>query len=185
MTKPAIFLDRDGVINQDTGYVSHSDDFIFIDGVIEALKTLKQKGYLLVVVTNQSGIARGLFTEDDFMTLTEWMDWSLADRGVDLDGIYFCPHHPTEGKGPNTQACDCRKPAPGMLLDATNELGIDLDASYMVGDKLSDLKAAEAAGVKTKILVRTGKAITPEAEAMADHVYPSLVEFAQQVAKLA
>jgi D-glycero-D-manno-heptose 1,7-bisphosphate phosphatase len=99
VAKAAIFLDRDGVINQDTGYVSHSDDFVFIDGVIDALKQLKDKGYLLVVVTNQSGIARGLFTEDDFMRLTEWMDWSLADRGVDLDGIYFCPHHPTEGSG--------------------------------------------------------------------------------------
>ena len=91
MSKPAIFLDRDGVINEDTGYVSKVDDFHFLPGVIEALQLMKQKGYLLVVVTNQSGIARGYFSEDDFMNLTEWMDWSLADRDVDLDGIYFCP----------------------------------------------------------------------------------------------
>ncbi|WP_375056209.1 D-glycero-beta-D-manno-heptose 1,7-bisphosphate 7-phosphatase [Zobellella sp. DQSA1] len=185
MAKAAIFLDRDGVINKDTGYVSQSDDFIFIDGVIDALRLLKQKGYLLVVVTNQSGIARGLFTEDDFMRLTEWMDWSLADRDVDLDGIYFCPHHPTEGGGAETKVCDCRKPAPGMLLEAARELSIDLTASYMVGDKVSDLKAAEAAGVGHKILVRTGKAITAEGEAMADAVHPSLVEFAQKVPGLA
>jgi D-glycero-D-manno-heptose 1,7-bisphosphate phosphatase len=185
VAKAAIFLDRDGVINQDTGYVSHSDDFVFINGVIDALKQLKDKGYLLVVVTNQSGIARGLFTEDDFMRLTEWMDWSLADRGVDLDGIYFCPHHPTEGSGPDTMVCDCRKPAPGMFLDAARELNIDMTASYMVGDKVSDLKAAEAAGVGHRILVRTGKAITAEGEAMAEAVYPSLVEFAQEAPKLA
>ncbi len=184
MTTAAIFLDRDGVINQDTGYVSHSDDFIFIDGVIDAMKQLKQKGYQLVVVTNQSGIARGLFSEDDFIRLTEWMDWSLADRGVDLDGIYFCPHHPTEGSGPETQVCDCRKPAPGMFLEAAQELNINLAASYMVGDKVSDMKAAEAAGVGHKILVRTGKDITAEGEALAEAVYPSLVEFAHNVADL-
>ena len=184
MTTAAIFLDRDGVINQDTGYVSHSDDFIFIDGVIDAMKQLKQKGYQLVVVTNQSGIARGLFSEKDFIRLTEWMDWSLADRGVDLDGIYFCPHHPTEGSGSETRVCDCRKPAPGMFLEAAAELNINLAASYMVGDKVSDMKAAEAAGVGHKILVRTGKEITAEGEALADAVYPSLVDFAQNIADL-
>ncbi len=185
MTTAAIFLDRDGVINQDTGYVSKRDDFIFIDGVIDAMKLLKQKGYQLVVVTNQSGIARGLFSEGDFIRLTEWMDWSLADRGVDLDGIYFCPHHPTAGNGPDTKECDCRKPAPGMFLEAASELNINLADSYMVGDKVSDMKAAEAAGVGHKILVRTGKEITAEGEAMAEAVYPSLVEFAQNVAEVA
>jgi len=92
VAKVAVFLDRDGVINQDTGYVAAVDDFHFIDGAIEALQLLKKKGYCLVVVTNQSGIARGFFTEKQFMHLTEWMDWSLADRDVDLDGIYYCPH---------------------------------------------------------------------------------------------
>ena len=86
---PAIFLDRDGTLNVDNGYVHEIDDFQFIDGTIEALQQLKAMGYALVVVTNQSGIARGMFTEDTFMRLTEWMDWSLADRDVDLDGIYF------------------------------------------------------------------------------------------------
>lgn len=181
MSTATIFLDRDGVINQDSGYVSTRDDFIFIDGVIEAMKQLKQKGYQLVVVTNQSGIARGLFTEKDFIKLTEWMDWSLADRGVDLDGIYFCPHHPSEGAGVNTQACHCRKPAPGMFLDAITDLKIDASASYMVGDKVSDLIAAQAAGVAHLILVRTGKDITAEGEAMAEAVYPSLVEFAEKI----
>lgn len=184
MSTAAIFLDRDGVINQDTGYISKRDDFIFIDGAIDAMKLLKEKGYQLVIVTNQSGIARGLFSEEDFIRLTEWMDWSLSDRGVDLDGLYFCPHHPTEGNGEHTKQCDCRKPAPGMFRDAVDELGIDVTASYMVGDKVSDLKAAQAAGVAHLTLVRTGKEITAEGEALAGAVYPSLVEFAQEVASL-
>ena len=179
MAKIAVFLDRDGVINQDTGYVSCVDDFHFIDGTIEALQILKKKGYCLVVVTNQSGIARGYFTEEQFMSLTEWMDWSLADRDVDLDGIYFCPHHPTAGVGEYRQECTCRKPAPGMLLDAAKDLKIDLANSYMVGDKAGDLQAAKAAGVGHKVLVRTGKTVTEEAIALADEVQDSLLTFAK------
>lgn len=181
MAKAAIFLDRDGVINQDTGYVAEIDDFKFIDGVIDALRILKQKGYLLVVVTNQSGIARGYFTEEQFMRLTEWMDWSLADRGVDLDGIYYCPHHPTEGLDAYRKSCGCRKPGPEMLLEASQHLKIDLAASYLVGDKTSDLKAAVNAGVGHKVLVETGKALTEEGRALADAVYPSLLDFAKVV----
>ena len=181
MANPAIFLDRDGVINVDTGYVYLVDDFKFIDGVIDALLQLKQKGYLLVVVTNQSGIARGMFTEEQFMSLTEWMDWSLADRGVDLDGIYFCPHHPSEGSDQYRKSCTCRKPGPDMILDAVKHLDIDLTRSYMVGDKPSDMKAAINAGVAHKILLETGKAITEEGRALAEAIYPSLVEFADGV----
>ena len=176
VSKPAIFLDRDGVINEDTGYVSQVDDFHFLPGVIEAMQLLKKKGYLLVVVTNQSGIARGYFTEDDFMNLTEWMDWSLADRDVDLDGIYFCPHHPDHGA-----PCDCRKPEPGMLLLAQQELGIDMNRSYMVGDKPSDLKAAINAKVGHKIMVRTGKPVTDAGIELADAIYDNLHAFAVAV----
>lgn len=132
-----------------------------------------------MVVTNQSGIARGYFTEEQFMSLTEWMDWSLADRDVDLDGIYFCPHHPTAGVGEYRQECNCRKPAPGMLLDAAKDLKIDLANSYMVGDKAGDLQAAKAAGVGHKVLVRTGKTVTEEAIALADEVQDSLLTFAK------
>ena len=181
MAKPAIFLDRDGVINVDTGYVYEVDDFVFIEGVIEALLKLKQKGYLLVVVTNQSGIARGYFTEEQFMNLTEWMDWSLADRGIDLDGIYFCPHHPSEGDDKYRKSCACRKPGPEMILDAAKHLNIDLAASYMVGDKPSDIKAAINAGVGHKVMVETGKPITEEGRTLAEQLYPSLVEFADAV----
>ncbi|WP_025823720.1 D-glycero-beta-D-manno-heptose 1,7-bisphosphate 7-phosphatase [Shewanella marina] len=156
----AIFLDRDGVINKEHGYVHCVDDFEYVEGVFEACLELKKLGYKLVVVTNQSGIARGLYSEDDFHTLTEWMDWNFADKGVDLDGIYYCPHHPTKGIGEYLQDCDCRKPKPGMLNSAAQFLKLDLSASVMVGDKASDMQAAKAAGINTRILVKTGHALT-------------------------
>lgn len=171
---PAIFLDRDGTINIDHGYVYEIDRFQFIDGVIDACIELKAMGFALVLVTNQSGIARGKFTEAQFTKLTEWMDWSLADRGIDLDGIYYCPHHPEGSVAAFTQVCDCRKPKAGMLLLAKEDLHIDMAASYMVGDKLDDMQAAINAGIGHKILVRTGKEITAEGEALADKVLDSL-----------
>ncbi|MDG2953393.1 D-glycero-beta-D-manno-heptose 1,7-bisphosphate 7-phosphatase [Bisgaard Taxon 10/6] len=171
--KKAIFLDRDGTLNIDHGYVHRIDDFHFIEGSIEALQKLKAMGFLLVLVTNQSGIARGYFSEEQFLQLTEWMDWSLADRGVDLDGIYYCPHHP-QGQGEYKQDCDCRKPKSGMLQQAIRELNIDPAQSFMVGDKVEDLLAAQGAKVRSKILVKTGKPITPEGEQLADYVIDSI-----------
>lgn len=178
---PAIFLDRDGTINVDHGYVSEIDNFEFIDGVIDAMRELKRMGFALVLVTNQSGIARGMFSEDQFMQLTEWMDWSLADRDVDLDGIYFCPHHPEAIVEELRQSCDCRKPEPGMLLTAQQELNIDMASSYMVGDKIEDMQAAKAAGVGKKVLVRSGKPVTAEGEAAADWVLNSLKELPARI----
>ncbi|PWC13778.1 D-glycero-beta-D-manno-heptose 1,7-bisphosphate 7-phosphatase [Brenneria corticis] len=177
----AVFLDRDGTINIDHGYVHEIDQFQFIEGVIDAMRELKNMGFALVVVTNQSGIARGKFTEEQFMQLTEWMDWSLADRGVDLDGIYFCPHHPEQGNEEYRQVCDCRKPQPGMLVSAQRHLNIDMAASYMVGDKAEDMQAAIAAGVGTKVLVRTGKPITELGESLADGVINSLADLPQWI----
>jgi D-glycero-D-manno-heptose 1,7-bisphosphate phosphatase len=182
-TVPAIFLDRDGTLNVDHGYVHEIDDFQFIEGVIEACLQLKEMGFALVLVTNQSGIARGKFTEEQFIRLTEWMDWSLADRGVDLDGIYFCPHHPEGVVEAFTQICECRKPMPGMFLLAKDELNIDMAASYMVGDKIEDMQAAAAAGVGHKILVRSGKPVTAEGEALADGVLTSLTELPSFIKK--
>lgn len=179
----AIFLDRDGTINIDHGYVHQIDDFQFIEGSIEALKKLKQMGYLLVLVTNQSGIARGYFSEDQFLQLTEWMDWSLADRGVDLDGIYYCPHHP-EGKGEFAQDCDCRKPKSGMLLDAIKTLKINTALSVMVGDKIEDVLAGKGADIGTTVLVKTGKPITDEGRKLADHIIDSIADLPRLVASL-
>ena len=179
----AIFLDRDGTLNVDHGYVHKIDDFQFIEGSIEALKKLKEMGYLLVLVTNQSGIARGYFSEAQFLQLTEWMDWSLADRGVDLDGIYYCPHHP-QGLASFRQDCDCRKPKPGMLLQGIRELNIDPEQSFMVGDKIEDLQAAEEAKVRYKILVKSGKTVTPEGEQFADVVLNSLADLPEFIERL-
>ena len=178
---PAVFLDRDGVINKDNGYVSQIDDFEFIEGVIEACLALKEKGYLIVVITNQSGIARGLFSEEQFHTLTEWMDWSMADRGVELDGIYYCPHHSEEGQGEFKIDCDCRKPKAGMLLNAIEDLNIDVETSILVGDKVSDLQAGIAAGVKSNYLVRTGKEITEQGESLASGVFDDLASLVKSI----
>ncbi|HAS6238756.1 TPA: D-glycero-beta-D-manno-heptose 1,7-bisphosphate 7-phosphatase [Vibrio vulnificus] len=174
MAKPAVFLDRDGVINVDHGYVHDEHDFEYIEGVFEATKTLKDMGYLLVLVTNQSGIARGKFSEDRFLSLTQWMDWNFADNGVEFDGIYYCPHHAEHGVGDYKQDCDCRKPKPGMFISARDFLKIDMARSVMVGDKAEDMMAAEAAGVATKILVRTGKPVTQQGEQLATVVLDSI-----------
>ncbi|GAL11413.1 D-glycero-D-manno-heptose 1,7-bisphosphate phosphatase [Vibrio astriarenae] len=183
MAKPAVFLDRDGVINVDHGYVHDEHDFEYVEGVFEATRKFKEMGYMLVLVTNQSGIARGKFTEDRFISLTQWMDWNFSDNGVEFDGIYYCPHHPEHGIGEYKQDCDCRKPKPGMFNSAKDFLKIDMAKSVMVGDKAEDLMAAEAAGVGTKILVRTGKPVTEKGEAIADAVLDSIADVPSYLAK--
>ncbi|KLV11692.1 D-glycero-beta-D-manno-heptose 1,7-bisphosphate 7-phosphatase [Photobacterium ganghwense] len=176
MAKPAVFIDRDGVINIDRGYVHTVDDFEYVEGVFEACKKLKAMGYLLVLVTNQAGIARGMYTEDEFLTLTEWMDWNFVDNGVEFDGIYYCPHHPTEGQGDYLQDCNCRKPKPGMFISARDFLKIDMANSVMIGDKTDDMLAAQAADVGTRVLVRTGKPVTEEGTQLADAVLDSIAD---------
>lgn len=178
---PAIFLDRDGTLNVDHGYIHEIDDFQFIEGVIDALCELKVMGFALVLVTNQSGIARGIFSEQQFMRLTEWMDWSLADRGAHLDGIFYCPHYPQAANVAYRQQCSCRKPQPGMLLSAQKQLNVNIATSYMVGDKVEDMLAGEAAGVSKKVLVRSGKPLTADGEAAADWVMNSLAELPQRI----
>jgi len=183
VASPAVFLDRDGVINKDKGYVSKIDDFEFIEGSIEAMQLLKQHGYLLVVITNQSGIARGYYSEDEFMTLTEWMDRSLAERGVDLDGVYYCPHHPEKGIGDYKQACLCRKPNTGMLDSAAKDLDIDFSQSFLVGDKLSDIQAGQKSHLKANYLVSTGKVVCEDGAKEADDVFTDLLSAAKAIVK--
>ena len=179
MKLKAVFLDRDGVINEDGNYVHTIDDFHFINNAIEALKLMKEKGYALVIITNQSGIARGMYTEEDFLQLTEWMDWSLMDRGVKLDGVYYCPHHPVHGVGKYKVDCDCRKPKTGLFMEAAKDCNIDLKGSYMVGDRKSDIEAGKNAGLAKSFLVKTGKPVTAEALSLADGVYTDLMAVAQ------
>ena len=151
--KAALFLDRDGVINIDHGYVFRPIDFHFIEGIFELVAVANRLGYLVVVVTNQAGIGRGYYSEADFHTLTDWMREQFARQGAQIDAVYFSPNHPEHGIGNYRHESVFRKPGPGMFFQAAEELGIDLSSSIMVGDKLSDMLAAEAAGVLHRFLV--------------------------------
>ena len=144
----AVFLDRDGVINVDHGYVSTWEQFEFLPGVPEALRELQDAGYLLVVVSNQSGIGRGYYSAADVESLNQAIAQYLDSAvGVTLSGFYHCPHHPTEAEGEFRRQCECRKPAPGMIRQAVLDHGIDVKTSLLVGDKDSDIEAGRAAGV--------------------------------------
>jgi D-glycero-D-manno-heptose 1,7-bisphosphate phosphatase len=149
---PALFLDRDGVINFDSGYVYRQQDFLFINGIFDLVRRANAAGHRVVVVTNQAGIARGLYSEEDFQSLTSWMVGCFAREGAEIDAVYHSPYHPTHGIGPYRQDTYCRKPAPGMILAAAADLKLDLAASTLVGDRLSDIEAGFAAGVSRLIL---------------------------------
>ncbi|TWJ19441.1 D-glycero-beta-D-manno-heptose 1,7-bisphosphate 7-phosphatase [Geobacter argillaceus] len=151
----AVFLDRDGTINEERVYLHRVEEFAFIPGVPEVIRDLRRSGFLVIVVTNQSGIGRGYYDEAALARLHAHMDSELARVGAAIDAYYFCPHHPEHGVGDYRRECDCRKPLPGMLLTAAREWHVDLGASYLVGDKLADVEAALAAGCRP-VLVRTG-----------------------------
>ena len=169
----ALFLDRDGVINVDVGYIWRPEDFIFTDGVFEACRQARDLGYHLVVVTNQAGIGRGLFSEDQFQQLSEWMCTRFADQGVDIARVLHAPTHPEEGIGIYKRESIDRKPGPGMLFKARDALGLDMGASALVGDRETDIEAAIGAGVGQKLLIDSDEA--PD-ETKADAVVDSLPE---------
>jgi len=157
VNRPALFLDRDGVVNVEKNYLHRVEDFEFIDGIFELCQKYQQLGYLLVIVTNQSGIARGYYSEADFEKLTQWMVHTFVQKGVTLADVYHCPHHPDI-----SGVCSCRKPEPGMLLDAAEKHHIDLERSILVGDSERDITAAHRAGVKETYLF-SATATTSEA----------------------
>jgi D-glycero-D-manno-heptose 1,7-bisphosphate phosphatase len=144
---PALFLDRDGVINVDHGYVCSPQRTEFIEGIFELVQIANRCNHVVVVITNQAGIARGFYTEADFGRYMEWMAGEFARHGARLDAVYYCPHHPVAGRGEYLASCGCRKPAPGMILAAKEDLALDLANSILVGDKPSDMAAGEAAGI--------------------------------------
>ena len=144
--RPAVFLDRDGTIIEDAHHLSHVDQVRLIPGAGEAVRRLNEHGLPVVVVTNQSGVARGFFPESLVADVYARLRELLAEQGAHVDGHYHCPHHPTEGSGRYTRDCECRKPKPGMLLAAARELSLDLSRSWMVGDRLTDPQAGAAAG---------------------------------------
>ena len=157
MSVPAAFLDRDGVINVDSGYVGLWEDFEYLPDAIEGLKQLQNAGFKLFLVTNQSGIARGYYTEYDFLSLTETMKTDLSTKGVTLSAVYYCPYLEDADLESYRVASELRKPEPGMLLKAAQEHDIDLARSIMVGDKASDMVAAERAGVPGRYHVTGGR----------------------------
>jgi D-glycero-D-manno-heptose 1,7-bisphosphate phosphatase len=148
----ALFLDRDGVINVNHGYVHKPEAFDFIEGIFEICRRARQKGYLLIVVTNQAGIGRGYYSEQDFHALTEWMQQQFASRGADIAKVYWCPDHPEFGIGAYKRESNFRKPAPGMILAAADEFNIDLSSSILLGDSATDIQAGKAAGIRNNIL---------------------------------
>jgi D-glycero-D-manno-heptose 1,7-bisphosphate phosphatase len=149
----ALFLDRDGVINVDTGYVHTAAQTHWLPGIFDLVAEAVRAGYAPVVVTNQAGIARGYYSDAEFLDYTRWVHAQFAARGAPLLATVYSPHHPEAGLGALRVACECRKPAPGMLLAAAQALGIDLGASLMIGDTPKDIAAARAAGVgRTRLL---------------------------------
>ena len=145
--RSALFLDRDGVINANHGYVHSADNTEWLPGIFELVAQAQLQGMVVIVVTNQAGIGRGYYSEDEFLAYTAWMHAQFAQRGTPLLATFWCPHHPEEGIGAYRVACDCRKPQPGMLADAAARFGLEMPACWMIGDKPSDIAAATAAGV--------------------------------------
>jgi len=175
-----VFLDRDGTINEEVGYLHETEKLIVIPGAARAIKRLNDHGMPVVCVSNQSGVARGLYSIDAVCKVNQRLEDLLKAKGAHLDMILFCPHHPTEGRSPYKKSCSCRKPGPGMLEKAATELEIDLARSYLIGDCLSDIHAARAAGLKA-ILVLTGygreemENIRKYPDLEPDHICPDIV----------
>jgi D-glycero-D-manno-heptose 1,7-bisphosphate phosphatase len=163
VAQKALFLDRDGVINEDTGFVHRIEEFRFLAGIFDLCRAAKDLGFRLIVVTNQSGVGTGRFAETDFHTLTAWMEEQFRDRGVALDRVYHCPHHPTKGIGDYRKDCGWRKPKPGMLLRAARDFGLDLGASALIGDNARDIAAGRAAGLGLNLLYNGDGAATGDA----------------------
>ncbi len=182
MPRPAFFLDRDGVVIDDTHYVGTVDQIRWIPDSAAAVRNANDAGFAVVVVSNQSGVARGLFGEAEVEVIHQHIrDHFLAESGATFDRFYYCPHLETEGVGRYRIDCECRKPKPGMLLRAARELDLDLSRSWLIGDRLSDMEAGSAAGCRT-ILVRTGYGKNVELpEGSASLVCANLAEAVQRI----
>jgi D-glycero-D-manno-heptose 1,7-bisphosphate phosphatase len=173
---PAVFLDRDGTINVEKNYLYRIEDWEWISGAQDSIKMLREAGYLIVVVSNQAGIARGLYSTGDVDVLHAHVQQDLAVHSTCIDSFYYCPHHPDFD-----DLCTCRKPAPGMLLQAAKDLNIDLSASWMIGDKAIDVSAGHAAGLKS-MLVKSGYGSVEMSMTSADTpVFQSVVEAASHI----
>jgi histidinol-phosphate phosphatase family protein len=176
LKKAAVFLDRDGTINPDPGYLSDPDDFELFPRTGEGMRALAESGFTLVVISNQSGVARGLIKPAQLDEIHERMKAKLREEGVELAGIYYCPHHPDE-------RCSCRKPSPQLVYDAAGRLNLDLASSYFVGDMMSDIKTGKEAGLRT-VLVVTGegrKSVEKAKKMGVDYVAEDLLDAARWI----
>jgi rfaE bifunctional protein nucleotidyltransferase chain/domain len=179
-TRRTVFLDRDGVINRDKSYVGRWSDFEFMPNAIEGLKRFQDAGYALVIVTNQSGIARGYYTEEDYAELTALMLAELKLQGVHITAVYHCPHHPEGVVTSLAVKCACRKPLPGLLVQAANDLAIFLSHAILVGDRLSDIQAARAANLQAAyLIVQEGDHWSSNPHEPVDGVFPDLLTCAK------
>jgi D-glycero-D-manno-heptose 1,7-bisphosphate phosphatase len=151
--KRAVFIDRDGTLSEEVGYINHASRFRLFPYAASAVKHLNENGWLAIVITNQAGVARGYFTEDTIQTVHEAMTKDLKSNGARLDAIYYCAHHPSVGEPPYRFDCDCRKPKPGLISRAAQEFDIDLSESWMVGDRYSDVELARNAGMKSMFVM--------------------------------
>ena len=173
MSIKTIFLDRDGVVNKEINYLYKIDDCEFIDGIFDACLYFQKLGYKIIIISNQSGIARGYYTESDYKKLTQWLLCQFENNNIDILDTFHCPH------GPNSN-CDCRKPKPGMFIKAKNKYNIDMKNSWMIGDTETDIQAAISAGVKNTILVRSGH-IIDKSTSSASYFVDSIQELNQVI----
>ena len=184
--KPAVFLDRDGTINEQMGYINHESRFVLLPGVAEAIRLLNRNGYLSILVSNQSGVGRGYFPIELVYRIHDALKSGLKKQGAVLDGIYFCPHYPGASVPEYDKRCTCRKPGTGLIDQAVKDFPIELSASYVIGDRCSDIEMAHQAGMKG-ILVKTGygrgdlEYVFPRLSYQPDHVAEDLLGAVQWI----
>lgn len=184
MKKKGLFLDRDGVINIDKDYVYRIEDFEFIDGIFDVVRFFCEREYLPIVITNQAGIGRGYYTEQDFAILTNWMCKQFSLNGIEVANVYYCPFHPEHGVGQYKKQSYNRKPSPGMIMEAVKDFDINLNIAVLIGDKSSDIMAGKNAGVGTNILIsnRTDIPVVPDfAFRSIKELVPRLPEVYKQI----
>jgi D-glycero-D-manno-heptose 1,7-bisphosphate phosphatase len=169
-----VFIDRDGTLNEERDFLGRPEDLQLVAGAGDAVRTLNRLGVVTCVISNQSGVARGFFSEADVALVHDALEKDLRSSGARLDRIYYCPHHPTEGITPYRVDCECRKPKPGMLRAAEREFAIDLSRSYVIGDKLDDVSAGRAVNATT-ILVLTGYGKMSQSMAANSGITPDLI----------
>ena len=179
--KVAVFLDRDGTINEEMGYINHLSRFKILPGVTEAIKLLNEKGYLAIVVSNQSGVGRGYFPVEVVHQVHNHLEEILKDEGAKLDGIYFCPHYPRGAVPEYSKECECRKPKTGLIEQACKDHDINLSGSFVIGDRITDIELAHRAGLKS-IMVKTGygrgdlEYVLPQRLMKPDHIAEDLLD---------